>query len=261
MHFDLSDQYHHRLSIIHNLDPRVKVVVTLIYVLAVGLTPEGEWWAFFALWIFLMLANLASGLGPTFSLRRSYIAAPFMLIAIPVLFTTPGSDIVELPFVGWTISDVGLVRFLSILLRSWLAVQGAILLTATTRAADLFWALEALRMPKSLVATIRFMYRYLFVLGDEALRLIRARSSRSARLPGNPRPSVIWEGKVAGLMVGSLFIRSLERSERVYAAMLSRGYDGRMRSMTDFHTTKADWMVILLVMLFIGAIEGFAHLG
>jgi cobalt/nickel transport system permease protein len=74
------------------------------------------------------------------------------------------------------------------------------------------------------------MYRYLAVLTDEASRMLRARASRSAiRLGHHGGGSIRWRAEVTGRMVGSLFLRSYERSERVYAAMQARGFDGELR--------------------------------
>ena len=78
------------------------------------------------------------------------------------------------------------------------------------------------------------MWRYLFVLADETLRLMRARSARSgdSGLPGLKKGgSVLWRARVTGGMAGSMFLRALERSDRIYMAMLSRGYDGEIRSL------------------------------
>lgn len=249
MHYDLSDQYHHRSSFIHHLDPRVKVVVTFFYILALSLTPEGAWWIFGFFLVLILAAVYLADLDFVFTIKRSFIVLPFVLAAIAVPFTTDGPSLFKIPGVGWTVTEPGAIRFVSILVRSWLAVQGAILLTATTRFSDLLWALGALRFPKPLVSTIGFMYRYLFVLADEALRMIRARAARSAQVPGRTRPSVGWHGRVVGSMVGSLFLRALARSERVYAAMLARGYDGQMRSLIQFRMTNIDWMVFVLAVL------------
>lgn len=249
MHYDLSDQYHHRSSLIHHLDPRVKVVVTFFYILALSLTPEGAWWILGFFLLLLLSAVWLADLALTFTLKRSFIVLPFVLAAVALPFTTPGPSLLEIPGLGWVVTEPGMIRFLSILARSWLAVQGAILLTAITRFPDLLWALGALRFPQPLVSTIGFMYRYLFVLADEALRMIRARAARSAQVPGRARPPIGWRGRVAGSMVGSLFLRSLARSERVYAAMLARGYDGHMRSLIGFRMTNIDWMVFILAFL------------
>jgi len=213
------------------------------------LTPEGSWWAFGVFLVLILLACLLSDVGLTYSIRRSYIALPFALAALAIPFTTPGPTIFEVPLSGWGVSEVGLIRFASILIRSWLAVQGAILLTATTQFHDLLWALEKLRFPRPLVGMIGFMYRYIFLIGDEALRMFRARTSRSAQRVGGKKPSIRWQGKVTGMMVGSLFLRSLARSERVYDAMLSRGYDGRPRSFVRFRMRWADWIALVVVCL------------
>ena len=251
MHYDLTDQYHHRSSLIHHLDPRVKVVVTFLYILAISLTPEGTWWIFGFFFTLLLAMVWLAHLDLDFTIRRSFIVLPFVLAAVAVPFTTPGSVLLRIPGLGWTVSEPGVIRFVSILIRSLLAVQGAILLTATTRFPDLLWALGAFRFPRSLVSTIGFMYRYLFVLADEALCMLRARAARSAQIPGKPRPSVWWQGRVAGSMVGSLFLRALARSERVFAAMLARGYDGHMRSLIRFRMTNLDWWIFVVAVLFL----------
>ena len=249
MHFDIADQYRHRLSVVHLLDPRVKVVATFSFILTVSLTPTGVWWTFGCFLVLILAVAWLTRLGPMFALRRSFVALPFVLAALAIPFTTPGSELFRIPGLGWTISEPGVIRFTSILARSWLAVQAAVLLTATTRFPDLLWALGVLRFPRLLVATIGFMYRYLFVLADEALRMLRARSARSARVPKSPRPPIVWQGQVAGMMVGSLFLRALERSERVYAAMLSRGYDGHIRALDRFRMMTFDWVALAVVVM------------
>lgn len=244
MHYDLTDQYKSRPSFVHYLDPRVKVVIIVLIILTCSLIPNGAWFSFACLLILVLVLSIASQLGATFTIRRSYVVLPFVLVAFPLLFTLPGEIIFELPLLNWTISAQGMERFLTVLIRSWIAIQAAILLTAITPFPDLLWALGALRLPRSLVATIGFMSRYIFVMGDEALRMIRARTSRSVRIKGQGRPSMIWQGRVAGNMVGSLFIRALERSERVHAAMIARGYNGQILILDKHRMQVSDWAVI-----------------
>ena len=74
------------------------------------------------------------------------------------------------------------------------------------------------------------MYRYLAVLTDEGSRMLRARDARSAAGPtGRGGGSIRWRATVTGRMVGSLFLRAYERSERIYAAMQARGFEGEFR--------------------------------
>ena len=93
--------------------------------------------------------------------------------------------------------------------------------------------MRAIRLPKLLVAIFGLMWRYLFVLVDEAMRLLRARDSRSGALDAarNVGGSISWRARSAGGMAGNLFMRSFERGDRIYDAMAARGYDGEVRSM------------------------------
>ena len=261
MHINLADKYLHRESIVHSLDPRVKVLLVVGFIIAVGLLPDGEWFGFTLYFLLLAIFIKSSRVKYSSIFRRSVVALPFIAAAVALPFTTPGIEWFKLPIVGWTISEPGAIRFASILLRAWIAVQAAVVLTVTTRVPDLFWSLSALKLPSSLVAIISFMYRYLFVLADEALRMMRARSARSSRLPDTPAPSLFWQGRVTGLMVGSLFIRSLERSERVYSAMLSRGYDGRVLILRRFKLSRTDWTTLLGSSIFLFSTQLLFHIG
>jgi cobalt/nickel transport system permease protein len=131
---------------------------------------------------------------------------------------------------GFTLSitDAGLILFATVVVKAWLSVLVSGLLVVTTPFPDLLKAMRSLHIPLVLTATISFMYRYLFVLVDEATRLQAARAARSV---GTGR-TVWWRARVLGGMIGSLFIRSYERSERIYAAMLSRGFAGEVRTLT-----------------------------
>ena len=246
MHFDAFDRYHEKASFLHRLDPRVKALVTVIYIVSNALLPDGAWLAFVFAWIFLIAANLLSNLGIGYTFKRSIIALPFALVAVTVLFAIPGKPLSSFFFLAWnfTITDMGLLRFVSILIRSWLSVQMAILLVAVTRFPDLIHALEHLKVPAILTTIIAFLYRYLFVLTDEVFRLIRARESRSAASTGKRAGGgVFWRAKVAGNMAGQLFLRSYERSDRIYNAMLSRGYSGHLYTLNPHEMKPGDYYV------------------
>jgi cobalt/nickel transport system permease protein len=241
MHVNTFDAYRHGHTPVHALDPRVKVVLTFAFILGVVLLPDGAWLGFALSWTLVAAAAQVAGLGVRYLLTRSLIALPFALAAVTLLFTLPGQAIFALG--KFTISDAGLLRFGSILVRSWLAVQAAVLLMAVTPFPDLVHALRHLRVPAVLTAVIAFMYRYLFVLVDEALRLLRARAARSVGRGGSLR----WRARVAGGMVGQLFLRSLERSDRVYHAMLARGYRGELLTMNPHRMNGTDWRAGFLI--------------
>lgn len=244
MHFDAFDRYHEKESFLHRLDPRVKVVVTVLFIVSNALLPDGAWLAFAAAWMFVLASNLLSKLGIGYTFKRSIIALPFALIAITVLFSIPGNPLTTFRLFAWdfTITDAGLLRFVSILIRAWLSVQMAILLVAVTRFPDLVHALEHLRVPAILTTIIAFLYRYLFVLTDEVFRLLRARQARSAAAPGSRSGGgVVWRAKVAGNMAGQLFLRSYERSDRIYNAMVARGYAGHLYTLNPHEMRSGDY--------------------
>jgi len=261
LHFDAFDRYHEKDSFIHRLDPRVKVLVTIVFIVSNALLPDGAWIAFIFAWLFLLLANIFSQLGIAYTFKRSLIALPFALIAVTILFSMPGEPIASFRLFMWNfaITDTGFLRFVSILIRSWLSVQLAILLVATTRFPDLIHALEHLRVPAILTTIIAFLYRYLFVLTDEVLRLMRARESRSAGSAGKRSGGgVLWRAKIAGNMAGQLFLRSYERSDRIYNAMLSRGYTGHLYTLNPHEMKSRDYFVtaFAIAIIFIVQIIG-----
>lgn len=254
------ERYQVGSSLVHNTDARLKLVLTLAYVFAATLTPVGHWLAFGLLAAPLAVAVAVSRLPVLLILRRSALTLPFIVVAVPLLFTKEGDTLFTLQPFGWTASQEGLEAVLTILTKSGLSVIAAIILTATTPALELLRAMRALAVPHILVATVSFMYRYLFVIADEAQRLLRARDSRSARLEGRKcGGSMWWRAGVLGHMVGSLFLRSYERSERVYAAMQARGYDGELRFLWDRAWRVAEIVVAVALVLYMAGVQVYAR--
>jgi len=152
MHVDAFDHFHHEHSLIHDLDPRIKVLVAVAFILSNALLPDGSWPAFALAWLVLLTANDQSDLGLGYTFKRSFVALPFALVAVSAIFSPLGGPLAEwnLGFITLTPTDFGVIRFLSILVRSWLSVQMGILLVATTQFPDLIHALEHLRLPRML---------------------------------------------------------------------------------------------------------------
>jgi len=234
MHVHFLDPYRHRASPVHRLDPRVKLLLAVGFIFATALTPPGAWPVYILLFSLLLAVEILSDLGVGYVLKRSMLALPFMLAAIPILFTLPGDALATLHIGPWelAISSEGLERFISIAIKSWLSVQMAVVLASSTPFPDLLGAMRAVGIPRLLVAVVGLMWRYLFVLVDEALRLMRARESRSGYPAGSPYRhggTLGWRARVTGGMAGNLFMRSFDRGDRIYAAMAARGYDGEVR--------------------------------
>jgi cobalt/nickel transport system permease protein len=228
------ERYIDRRSPVHALDARVKLGLSLACLLALALLPPGAWAGLLACAILIWWTIIRAQVGLGRLLASAAIALPFALVAVTLVFSRPGTPIftIALGPLRLTASDVGLIAFLSVLLKSWLSVQTTLLLMATTPFSELLGALRALRLPEVFVSILGFAYRYLFVMADEARRMLRARACRAAELPGyRAGGSLIWRARVVGAMVGTLFLRAHARSERIYAAMLARGYNGQLQTL------------------------------
>ncbi|MFA5055096.1 MAG: cobalt ECF transporter T component CbiQ [Dehalococcoidia bacterium] len=222
------DRYSDRSSPLHRLDPRTKIATAIVFVVMVVVTPPGEWQTFAIYLAFVTLLTLISKVPPIYVLKHSLVVIPFvLLIGIFIPFLKTGSSSGSYNIWMWDIPKSNLILLGSIVLKSWLSVISLVLLTATTKFSDVLKGLERLRMPKAMVMILSFMYRYIFVLTDEVLRMKQARDSRSF---GEKRSRQI---KTVGNMIGTLFLRSYERGERVYAAMVSRGFDGEIRTLSS----------------------------
>src|SRR5690606_12424639 len=113
---------------------RVKLVATLAYILGCALTPEGAWVTLALLLPPLAVGIALSRLSPVLVVRRGFLALPFVLVALPVLFSREGTPLFQVPVVGWTATREGFEAVATIFARSWLSVLAAVLLTATTPA-------------------------------------------------------------------------------------------------------------------------------
>jgi len=249
------DPYRKGKSIIHKMDARVKFILTLAFILTCSLVPHGVWFVYPLLLTIVISAAILAEIGIGYVLKRSVWALPFVLAAFPLIFTMDGPTLTSFHFLGinLTISVTGVERLVSILFKSWFSIQAAIILVTTTRFEEIVKSMRWLKVPKLLVAIINLMWRYIFVLVTEVKRLLIARASRSSILPDrHGGGTVFWRAKVAGYMAGNLFLRSIERSDRVYAAMLSRGYDGDIHGDTSQPLSGKNWTIIFggLVLLF-----------
>ena len=231
------DRYSNLDSFIHRLDPRTKFIITLVFILAVISTPPIRWQVF-ALYLFFMAALLLLSKLPIFYvLKRSLVVMPFVLmIAIFIPFIKEGEVAGSYNIWLWEVSVTytGLQVLWNVLIKAWLSILSLIWLTSTTKLPNLLKGLEQLGMPRVMVMILSFMYRYIFVVVDEVMRMRQARDSRDF---GGKR---LWQLRTIGNMIGTLFIRSYERGERVYAAMLARGFDGHSRTLDRLNFSQAD---------------------
>lgn len=202
MRHDFLDRYSRLKSPVHRLRAELKCGVALLIILGTLALPLQIWWAFLLVVAFLGVVVLVSGVPVAFILRRLLFLEPFVL----------GVSLLSL------LRPDGLWIFLTLIVRSTISLLTMIVLSNTTPFAGILGVLRRLRVPGILLTVLALMYRYLYVLIDEAERMGRARASRTF----TPSRGRWWRN--GATVLSQLFIRSSERADRIYAAMLARGW-------------------------------------
>jgi cobalt/nickel transport system permease protein len=202
MRHDFLDRYSRLGSPIHRVRAAIKLIAALALVIAIVLVPPSRPVFLAAMAVSLVAVAGLSRVPWRFLVWRVVLLEPFVLgVAILAVFQ-PG---------GWRL-------FLFLVAKCTLCLMVMVLLANTTPFSDLLRVLKDWRMPALLVTTLSLMYRYVFVLVDEAQRMKRARMSRTF----TPQRARTWH--TMATVVSRLFIRSSERAERIYAAMCARGW-------------------------------------
>lgn len=222
-------------SPLHRLDPRTKVLVTIIFIVAVVSFGRYEVSALvpFALFPAIMMAR--GGIPFRVVLRKALFVLPF---AVAIGIFNPLFDREVMVRFGALAVSAGWLPCASIILRSLLTVSAAVTLVAVTGFPAVCWALECLGMPSTFAIQLLFLYRYIFVLMEEARSASRARELRSS---GRSTMGMATFGSLAG----HLLLRTWERAERIHMAMLSRGFAGTVHTRREFRFGAKDFIFLL----------------
>jgi cobalt/nickel transport system permease protein len=219
------DHHSQTESPIHHLDARAKIIVFFTFILIAVSSPPTSFLLFSLLALGLIAIAVLARLPLGHLLKKVLVVLPFLFVvalSIPFMQKNALGGGYNLGLGGLSISRDGLWILWNVVIKSCLGVFSIILLSSTTSFPQLIGGMEKLGSPKIFTMITSFMYRYSFILIDEMHRMKRARDSRC--FGGR----WFWQTKVIGHMIGTLFLRSFHRGERVYMAMLSRGYDGTM---------------------------------
>jgi cobalt/nickel transport system permease protein len=237
---DFIDRYSKLESPVHARDARAKTIALFVIIIACVTTPPRAWFAFCIYAGLVIIITAASRVPFRYLLTRMLVVVPFILVvAVFVPFMHKGAANTRW---GWlTVSNSGLLVLLNVTAKSLISVACLILLTSTTHFPDLMHGFEQMHVPRFFTIVSSFMYRYIFIIVDEAERMKRARDSR------NYHGKWLWQAKVVGYMIASLFLRSQERAEHVYQAMASRGFDGTYPRYSEPKMGMADYLFMTLV--------------
>ena len=211
--------YFHGHSRVHRAAGHVKLLALVGFMLVVVSTPRA-WYAVFGGYLLVLAVVIAwSRVPPTYLLKRLVIEVPFLLFALLMPFVATGPTVEVL---GLELSRPGLLAAWGLVAKGTLGVLASLTFAATTEPDEILRGMQRLHLPDLLVQIMGLMIRYLDVVTAELRRMLTGMRSRGF----DPRSPRHWPVLARGL--GSLFIRSYERGERVHLAMLSRGYQGRL---------------------------------
>lgn len=224
--------YRDRPSPVHRLPPQVKIVAAFATVVVVVATPRDAFGAFAGFACLLGVVAALARVPPGWLARRAVVEVPFVLLAVVLPFVEGGGTV---RVAGIEMSVAGLLAGWNIAVKGTLGIVTSLLLAATTTGRDLLLGLERLRMPAQMVQIATFMLRYLEVIAGNA------RAMRTARLSRCSDPRFLWQARAFAASVGTLFLRSYERGERVHVAMLSRGYTGALPVLVDVRAGGGQW--------------------
>jgi len=219
----------------------VKLVCLVVFVFAVVATPREMFWPYAGFAIIVFVVWRLADVPVRWIAPRMLIEAPFVVLAVLLPFAEGGQRV---EIAGLSMSLAGLYAAWGIVIKGTLGVAASLTFAATTPARELPLALSRLGVPATITPVIVMMLRYIDVLSAEVRRM------QVARLARGDSPRMIHQAGAIAKGVGSMFLRSYERGERVHLAMMSRGFTGVIPEMpgvaTATRATRAQWLVVVM---------------
>lgn len=248
----ISESFSRRSGLLQSLDPRAKLISILAIVFATSLI--GDLKVLIFVYLLTLLFSYLSKIDVWFFIKRVWLFIPIFagIIAIPMIFNIffPGDPLVRLVYLGAGshlgpfslpesifITRQGVSAATIFTIRVATCVSAVVLLFLTTPQQILFKSLRTVGVPKLYVLTMEMAYRYIFLLMDMVREMYVAKKARTIKARG-----MFEEQKWVGGRIGYTLIRSLDVSEKVHMAMMSRGYNGDVKIMQEFKMRNRDYI-------------------
>lgn len=237
--FDLGylDYLSYKDTFIHRIDPRAKLIVSLIFVITVVSYSKYEIFSLFPFFFFPIFIATMADLPVKVIIKKIVIVSPFALI-VGIFNPIMDNKIFTVLF-GLSITG-GWISYFSIIVKFILTISTCFILIATTSFPGICLALEKLKVPKIFVLQLMFLYRYIFVLGEEVVRTSRARELRSFGKNG-------YQLSTTSNILGNLLLKTIDRSERIYQSMCSRGFVGYINIIKKTNFTLIDFFYMIIL--------------
>lgn len=232
------ERFAYACSPVHDLDPRAKIVASAIAVLAVVATPPVRLAEFGALAALLASLTVLANVPLRSLVTRSAIVLP---IALGIALFAPLAAVEHASRVAIAEAySAGWIVIWSVVSKAWLSAYIVLLLSATTAPPKIFTGLAKLGLPVVFVTMLTFLYRYTAILAEQLVALRRSVASRAPNLSGLALVGLY------GRLAGNLFVRTYERGERIYSAMLSRGFTGVLPVAEKLRLGPADALAVAM---------------
>lgn len=230
MHHVTLDQWSRGASLLHQRDPRVKIAAVLAFLVVLATAQRNLAWLGAAFFVVLCMCARAARLPLAGALTRAGVVLPFTAM---------------FAIVNWMAGDPA--RGAVLVMKSYLSAFAVLLLVSTTPLALLLRGFEMTGTPRFLLMVAQFLYRYLFVISEEAQHMRKAAMARGATVSGLAGNAARFRAAAGALAV--LFARSYGRAEQVHQAMMSRGFPGYFRPLVELHLHRGDVIFLTLGVL------------
>ncbi|MEM1525326.1 MAG: cobalt ECF transporter T component CbiQ [Nitrososphaerales archaeon] len=231
---------------LQKIDPRIKLFATAILIIVIVSTLKIT--PLLLLLITIISFTIVSKIPLKNFLIRVTIFIPIFagIITLPLPFITPGLILTSFSIAGFSLNLTyeGVYKMILFTFRVWLSIAYLILLILTTKFTNMLYAMRRLKFPQIFIMLTSITYRFIFTFINESYRMILARESR---ITSKQRRLDIMRD--LGNIIGTLFIRAYERGERVYFAMVSRGYSGEIKSINKLKIHVRDVIFLILTIL------------
>ncbi|WP_163327941.1 cobalt ECF transporter T component CbiQ [Desulfurobacterium thermolithotrophum] len=236
-----------RQTLLHEIDPRVKIIVFLLFAWGIALTPDFKEALLFIPFISILL--IVTGKNALKALKPLLFANTFLIfIVLSMIFTYESPNMLHFGFLSLSID--GLKYGLFLFLKSNEILILMLLLLSTSSVFSIFHALHHLKLPNKLTQLLFFTYRYIYTIKDEYNIMMKAAKCRGFK----PKTS-IFTYKTFAYILGNLLVRSYRKADKIYKAMLCRGFKGAFPVYSHFSFSTKDIIFALLSTMFFLVVE------
>ena len=240
----VSETVARQAGLLQALDPRVRLAGLLALVVAVTLSHK--------IVVIAALFAIAVALGSLSRVSLAMLAKRVWLtvlaftgvIALPALFLTPGTQLIQTPAGIPSVTTQGLIAATLLVMRVETAVTLTTLLVLTTPWMHILKALRAFRVPQEIIMMLAMTHRYIFLLAESASQMFESRNSRTVGVLDRTTQRQVIE-RSAGVLLG----KSIELSNEVFLAMQSRGFRGDAKVLVEFRALNRDYFALALCLV------------